>query len=48
MPVGRRRQEDEDAAEVRLTVNGQFSLNKAREHFVLYGAAHPALSPLLS
>jgi len=28
-------QEDEDAAEVRLTVNGQLSLNEAREHFFL-------------
>jgi len=34
-------QEDEDAAEVRLTVNGQLSLNQAREHFALCGASHP-------
>jgi hypothetical protein len=34
-------QEDEDAAEVRLTVNGQLSLNEARDHFALCGAAHP-------
>jgi hypothetical protein len=26
-------QEDEDAAEIRLTVNGQLSLKQAREHF---------------
>src|ERR1700677_3970961 len=34
-------QEDEDAAEVRLTVNGQLSLNEARKHFAQCGAAHP-------
>ncbi len=34
-------QEDENAAEVRLTVNGQLSLSEAREHFVLCGASHP-------
>ncbi|HUD13148.1 MAG TPA: CPCC family cysteine-rich protein [Terracidiphilus sp.] len=38
-------QEDEDAAEVRLTVNGQLSLNEAREHFALCGAAHPRFLP---
>jgi hypothetical protein len=38
-------QEDEDASEVRLTVNGQLSLNEAREHFVLCGAAHPRFLP---
>jgi hypothetical protein len=32
-------QEDEDATEVRLTVNGQLSLAEAREHFAAYGAA---------
>jgi hypothetical protein len=34
-------QEDADASEVRLTVNGQLSLNEAREHFTQCGAAHP-------
>jgi hypothetical protein len=34
-------QEDEDAAEVRLTVNGQLSLSEAREHFALCEASHP-------
>jgi len=34
-------QEDTDAAEVRLTVNGQLSLNQAREHYAQCGAAHP-------
>ena len=38
-------QEDEDASEVRLTVNGQLSLNEAREHFALCGAAHPRFLP---
>ena len=34
-------QEDDDASEVRLTVNGNLSLNDAREHFRLCGACHP-------
>jgi hypothetical protein len=34
-------QEDGDAEDVRLTVNGQLSLNEAREHFAHCGAAHP-------
>ena len=34
-------QEDEDASEVRLTVNGQLSLNEARGYFATCGAAHP-------
>lgn len=34
-------QEDADAMEVRLTVNGQLSLSDARHHFVQCGAAHP-------
>lgn len=34
-------QEDDDASEVRLTVNGQLSLNEAREHYAECGAAHP-------
>ena len=38
-------QEDEDAAEVRLTVNGQLSLNEARMHFARCGAAHPRFRP---
>lgn len=38
-------QEDEDAAEIRLTVNGQLSLSEAREHFALCGAAHPHFLP---
>ena len=38
-------QEDTDAGEVRLTVNGDLSLNEAREHYALYGAAHPRLLP---
>lgn len=38
-------QEDEDASEVRLTVNGQLSLNEAREHFAVCGAAHPRFLP---
>ncbi|MGH9606971.1 MAG: CPCC family cysteine-rich protein [Terracidiphilus sp.] len=38
-------QEDEDAAEVRQTVNGQLSLKEARAHFSLFGAAHPRFLP---
>jgi Cysteine-rich CPCC len=38
-------QEDEDAAEVRLTVNGQLSLDEARAFFSLYGASHPRFLP---
>jgi hypothetical protein len=38
-------QEDEDAAEVRLTVNGQLSLSEAREHFAHCGASHPRYLP---
>jgi hypothetical protein len=34
-------QEDEDAADVRLTVNGSLSLNEARTHYAHCGAAHP-------
>jgi hypothetical protein len=34
-------QEDEDATEVRLTVNGSLSLSDARGHYALCGAAHP-------
>ena len=35
----------EDASEVRLTVNGQLSLNQAREHFAACGASHPRFIP---
>ncbi len=38
-------QEDEDAAEVRLTVNGQLSLDEARAHFGRCGASHPRFLP---
>jgi Cysteine-rich CPCC len=38
-------QEDEDAAEVRLTVNGMLSLNEARQHFADCGASHPRYVP---
>jgi hypothetical protein len=38
-------QEDDDAGEVRLTVNGQLSLNEARTHFAECGAAHPRFLP---
>jgi hypothetical protein len=38
-------QEDIDAAEVRLTVNGQLSLNEARTHYAECGAAHPRFLP---
>lgn len=34
-------QEDDDAADVRLTVNGHLSLNEARVHFLACGAADP-------
>jgi len=34
-------QEDQDASEVRLTVNGQLSLAKAREYYTQCGASHP-------
>ena len=38
-------QEDEDAAEVRLTVNGTLSLSEARMYFARCGAAHPRFVP---
>jgi len=38
-------QEDDDAGEVRLTVNGQLSLNEARDYFATCGAAHPGFIP---
>ena len=34
-------QEDADASEVRLTVNGDLSLDEARGHYARCGAAHP-------
>ena len=34
-------QEDGDASDVRLTVNGQLSLSEAREHYAHCGASHP-------
>jgi Cysteine-rich CPCC len=34
-------QEDSDASEVRLTVNGDLSLSEAREHYLECGASHP-------
>lgn len=34
-------QEDDDAADVRLTVNGNLSLAEARAHFLACGAADP-------
>lgn len=38
-------QEDADASEVRLTVNGMLSLNDARMHYRECGAAHPRYLP---
>jgi len=38
-------QEDEDASEVWLTVNGELSLSEARMHFAECGAAHPRFLP---
>lgn len=38
-------QEDADASEVRLTVNGQLSLAQARNHYTQIGAAHPRFLP---
>lgn len=38
-------QEDEDAGEVRLTVNGHLSLAEARLHYAQCGAAHPRFLP---
>lgn len=40
-------QEDADAAEVRLTVNGMLSLLDARMHFRECGAAHPRFVPFV-
>lgn len=38
-------QEDGDACEVRLTVNGQLSLQQARECYAVCGAADPRFLP---
>jgi Cysteine-rich CPCC len=38
-------QEDADADDVRLTVNGFLSLKEAREYFARCGAAHPRFLP---
>jgi hypothetical protein len=38
-------QEDGDAADVRLTVNGTLSLNDARAFYAECGAAHPRFLP---
>jgi len=38
-------QSDTDAAEVRLTVNGDLSLDEARAYYARYGAAHPRFLP---
>jgi hypothetical protein len=38
-------QDDEDASVVRFTVNGQLSLNQAREYFVRFGACDPRFLP---
>ncbi len=38
-------QEDADAADVRLTVNGAISLSEARLHFIECGASHPRFVP---
>jgi hypothetical protein len=35
-------QDDEDAEDVRLTVNGQLSLLEARSHYAACGASHPS------
>ena len=38
-------QEDADAGEIRLTVNGALSLSEARMHYAECGAAHPRFLP---
>jgi hypothetical protein len=38
-------QEDVDAAEVHLTVNGELSLDEARGNYARCGAAHPRFLP---
>lgn len=38
-------QEDGDASDIRLTVNGQLSLEEARNFYARIGAAHPRFLP---
>jgi hypothetical protein len=38
-------QGDTDSYQARLTVNGQLSLDEARENFLQFGAAHPRFLP---
>ena len=38
-------QEDADAWETRLTVNGQLSLSEARDYYAQCGACHPRFLP---
>jgi hypothetical protein len=38
-------QEDEDAGDVHLTVNGSLSLSEARVHYRECGASHPRFVP---
>lgn len=38
-------QDDADAADIRLTVNGQMSLSEARASFARCGAAHARFLP---
>ena len=38
-------QEDSDASEVRLTVNGELSLEEARAYYTQCGASHPRFLP---
>lgn len=38
-------QEDNDADEVHLTVNGVLSLSEARRNYALCGASHPRFQP---
>jgi hypothetical protein len=38
-------QEDADASDVRLTVNGELSLDEARNYYARCGAAHPRFLP---
>jgi hypothetical protein len=38
-------QEDDDAEDVRQTVNGDLSLHQARAHFSQCGASHPRFLP---
>lgn len=40
-------QEDVDAGEVRLTVNGQLSLQQARDNYTATGASHPRFLPFV-